>query len=337
MKKAIVLAAFVALAPFFAFAQDDIAEQEELLEQKKSPHAFSLFTDFAYYPYSGPVAGNGERFAPISGAFDGVQLGVTGVYNYTIPLPGSKPLTKDNYLKVGGEFQISPATLMPSITASYSPIAFLVFNTRFTTGTGWEVLGSQGLASYNAAKGEYENLTPFKHWFYEFSLGGTFQFDAAALWPGDWHHIVFMASYEFRYNGMSGMANGDPWCWAADYHRVNGPYYFVYMLLGYQMPKLKVKMAGVQAEFKGCYSDGQFDSHYKAFDGDFLNVSLSPFVVVELGKNDNLFILLYFDRRRGFDSKQGKVNGRDQSFLEMNCSGGEWYFRRIALRYIHSF
>jgi len=337
MKKAIVLAAFVALAPFFAFAQDDIAEQEELLEQKKSPHAFSLFTDFAYYPYCGPVAGNGERFAPITGPSDGVLFGVTGVYNYTIPLPGSNPLTKDNCLKLGGEFQISPATLMPSITASYSPIAFLVFNTRFTTGTGWEVLGSQGLASYNAANGKYENLTPFKHWFYEFSLGGTFQFDAAAVWPGDWHHIVFMASYEFRYNGLSGMANGDPWCWAADYHRVNGPYYFVYMILGYQMPLKNLKMAGIQAEFKGYYSDVQFGSQYKAFDGDFLNVNLSPFVMFEFGKKDSLFLLFYFERRRGFDSEQGKINGRDQSFLEMNCSGGEWYFRRIALRYIHSF
>ena len=327
MKRTIFLAAFVALLSSFAIAQ----------EQPKSPHAFSVLTDFAYYPYCGPVAGNGERFAPITGPSDGVLFGVTGVYNYTIPLPGSNPLTKDNCLKFGGEFQISPATLMPSVTASYSPIAFLVFNTKLTAGTGWEVLGSQGLASYNAAAGKYENLTPFKHWFYEFSLGATFQFDAAAVWPGDWHHIVFMASYEFRVNGLSGMANGDPWCWAADYHRVNGPYYFVYMLLGYQMPLKNLKMAGIQAEFKGYYSDAQFASQYKAFDGDFLNVNLSPFVMFEFGKKDSLFFLLYFERRRGFDSEQGKINGRDQSFLEMNCSGGEWYFRRIAIRYVHNF
>ena len=338
MKKIITVAA-LALLSCLAFAQES-AEQDEiadqLLEKNKSPHNFYIFADLAYNPYSGMVAGNGERFAPITGAYDGLQFGVTACYDYTIPLPGSKPLTKDNCLKFGGSFQISPATIKPRVFASYSPIAFLVFNTGFIAGTGWNFLGSQGLASYNPLKGEYDDLTPFKDWFCDFSVGATFQFDAAALWPGDWHHIVLMATYEFHLSGLSGQANGHPWCWATDCHMVNGPNYYANIILGYQMPQ-KLSMAGVQAELKGYYSDGQFDSIYKAFDGSFCNVDLSPFVVLSLTKKDTLFILFTIERRRGFDSSKGYVNGREQNPLEMRCSGGEWYFKRIAFRYIHNF
>lgn len=338
MKRTIMAAAF-ALLSCLAFAQepteqDEIAEQ--LLEKNNSPHNFYIFADLAYLPYSGMVSGSGERFAPITGAYDSMQFGVTACYDYTIPLPGSKPLTKDNCLKFGGDIQISPATIKPRVFARYSPIAFLVFNTGFLAGTGWNFLGSQGLASYNPAKGEYDDLTPFKNWFCDFSVGATFQFDAAALWPGDWHHIVFMATYEFHLSGLTGQANGHPWCWATDYNMVNGPNYYANVILGYQMPK-KISMVGLQAEFKGYYSDSQFDSVYKAFEGSFCNVDLSPFAVFSLTKKDTLFVLFTIERRKGFDTKRGFINGRDQNVLEMRCSGGEWYFKRIALRYIHNF
>lgn len=329
MKKAIVFAALI-------FTAAVVFAQEAIVEEKESRHGFSLLTDFAYYPYSAMVPAQGERFAPISGAFDSVQLGVTASYNYMIPLPGSNFLTKDNNLKLGAEFQISPATIKPRVFASWTPVAFFVLNAGFTAGTGWSVLGSQGLASYNTFSGKYDNLTPFANWYGEFSIGGTFQFDAAALWPGDWHHIVFLASYDFRLSGLTGQENGHPWCWAAEYAKVNGPWYYASIILGYQMP-LKLSMAGLQAEFSGYFSDSQFSAKYKDFNGDFCNMLLSPFVVVSLTKNDNLFVLLTFERRRGFDSSKGYVNGREQNPLEMRSSGGEWYFKRIAIRYIHNF
>lgn len=325
MKKAIVFAALF-FSAVFLFAQEEI----------KSPHRFSLFTDFAYYPYSDMVAGHGERFAPITGPSDGVLFGVTASYDYTIPLPGSNFLTKDNNLKLGAECQVSPATFKPRIFASWTPVAFFVLNAGFTAGTGWPCLGSQGLAAYNTASGKYDDLTPFANWYGEFSVGGTFQFDVAALWPGDWHHIVFLASYDFHIGGLSGQRNGHPWCWEANYAKVNGPWYYSNIILGYQMP-LKLSMVGFQAEFSGYYSDSQFDSKYKDFDGNFCNMMLSPLLMFSFTKKDMLYVLFTFERRRGFDSKQGTYAGREQNPLEMRCSGGEWYFKRIALRYIHNF
>lgn len=324
----------------FVFSQETMDEDERILEERlderKSPHRFSIFTDFAYYPYSDMVAGNGERFAPITGPYDSLQFGVTASYDYTIPLPGSNFLTKGNKLKLGAECQISPATFKPRIFASWTPVAFFVVNAGLTAGTGWPFLGAQGLATYNASSGEYDNLTPFANWYGEFSIGGTLQFDAEAVWPGDWHHIVFMASYDFRLSGLTGQEKGHPWCWASDYAKVNGPWYYANVILGYQMP-LKLSMVGFQAEFTGYFSDSQFDSKYRAFDGNFCNMTLSPLFMVSFTKKDMLLVLFTFERRRGFDSKKGTYNGRDQNVLEMRSSGGEWYFKRIAFRYIHNF
>ncbi len=339
MKKIAVFALFT-LAFGLAFAQENISESDAAIEEKNaqsaSPHNFTIFADFAYYPKSGAVAGNGDRFAPMTGPYNGLEAGVTGHYDYTIPLPGSNFLTKDNNIKLGAEFQISPATLKPRIFMSWTPAAFLVFDGGMTFGTGWNFMGAQGLASYNPVSGEYDDLTPLKNSFYEFDLGATFQFDAAALWPGDWHHIVFMSTYRFRYSGMTNQADGHPWCWAADYHRVNGPNYYVNMVLGYQMP-LKLALAGLQLELDGCYFDKQFAERYRAFDGNFCRINISPMLVFSMTKKDTLFVLFYFERRRGFDADRGYVNGREQSWLEMNCSGGEWYFKRLAFRYIHKF
>lgn len=329
MKKTIALA-------FFALGLSLLFAEEEKSNDTKSPHAFSIISDFAYYPKSDAVAAGGERFAPMTSPYKSLEAGVTGHYDYTLPIPGKSALTQGNNVKLGAEFQISPATLKPRLFMSFSPAAFLVFDGGITFGTGWNFMGAQGLASYNPATGEYDDVSPFKNCFYEFDLGAAFQFDAAALWPGDWHHIVFMSTYRFRYSGMTGQADGHPWCWAADYNRVNGPNYYVNMILGYQMP-LRLAMAGVQAEFDGYYSDRQFDEKYRAFDGDFCRINISPLVVFSLSKKDTLFVLFYFERRRGFDSEKGYVNGREQNYLEMNCSGGEWYFKRIALRYIHNF
>ena len=123
---------------------------------------------------------------------------------------------------------------------------------------------------------------------------------------------------------------------AADYHKVNGPNYYVNMILGYQMP-LKLSLFGLQAEFDGFYSDSQFAPQFRSIDGDFCRINLTPLVVFSLSKKDTLFVLFYFERRRGFDTDRGVVNGRDQSDFEMRCSGGEWYFKRLAFRYIHKF
>lgn len=342
MKKTIfIFFALLAFVSAFAFSQDDDSKSEMQLVQdsgpKKSNGSFSLTVEAAYYPDSAPLAGNGERFAPISGIYSGAQFGVTAAYDYVFPIPGSSALTKDNNLAFGADFQISPGTLKPHIYARYSPIAFLVFGAGAKAGTGWEFLGTQCLASFNRASGKFDNLVPFKNFFYEFDLSATFQFDAAALWPGDWHHIVFMATYDFRLSGVSSQADCHPWVWEGDFPKVNGANYYANAILGWQLPFERVSLVGLQAEFEGFYNHDQIAAPYRNFDIDFCRVNISPLVVFSLTKKDALFALLYFERRRGFDSKKGYVNGREQNELEMNCSGGEWYFRRLALRYVHKF
>lgn len=343
MKISIALALLLALTFSFAFAQDNGLTEEleaqaiESKESENSPHSFSLIAEAALYPSSERLAGEGERFAPINGPYDSGQLGLTALYEYTIPIPGSAALTQGNTVVLGADFQISPGTIKPHIFLRYSPIAFLLFGAGAKFGTGWEFMGAQCLASYNQASGKFDNITPFKNWFYEFDISAVFQFDAAAVWPGDWHHIVFMAGYELRLSGMTGQADGHPWVWAADFPKVNGLNYYANAILGWQLPLKHLSLVGCQAEFEGFYDDGQIDSAYRNFDIDFCRINIAPLVVFSFTKKDTLFALVYFERRRGYDSGKGYVNGREQSELEMNCSGGEWYFRRLALRYIHKF
>ena len=335
MKKTLSLAsAILALAVFGLFAQeqDKAAESSE----KKSPHSFSLITEFAYHPEFGHTGGSGERLAWLKGPYDGAEFGVTAAYEYTIPIPGKSDLTKGNFAKLGADCQISPATFKPHFFVSYSPIAFLDFHAGAKFGTGWEFLGAQGLASYNRADGKFDNLTPFKNWFYEFELGGVFQFDAAALWPGDWHHIVFLAGYNFRWSGVTNQADGHPWVWEADFPKVNGANYYSNIILGYQMPA-KFSMVGIMAEFEGFYDSNQIAEPYRAFDIDFCRINISPLVVFNITKNDTIFGVLYFERRRGFESAKEWAGGRELNDVERRCTGGEWHFRRVAIRYIHKF
>ena len=117
------------------FAAGIFFAQEENGAEEKSRHNFTVFTDFAYYPKSAGVAADGERFAPLTGPYNGLQAGVTGCYDYTLPIPGSNALTKDNNIKLGAEFQISPATLKPRVFMSWTPAAFLVFDGGITFAT----------------------------------------------------------------------------------------------------------------------------------------------------------------------------------------------------------
>lgn len=307
---------FIAILFFFIAsvlsAQNAIASENIV----KSPHSWTLTTDFAYYPKSAPVVSSKSHFAPLTGIYDGLQFRVTGNYEYTL----------NDYLKLGAELELSPASIVPHVYCTYNPLPFLVFGAGAKIGTGWEFLGNQGLASYNETSGKYDNIAAC---FYEFDISGLFQFDAAAVWPGDWHHIVFVASYDFRFSGVTGQSDGHPWCWQAIEAKVNGPNYYAFAILGYQMPKL-VSMIGVQAEFFGYYADSQFDKIYNAFNGSFCEVCINPMVQFTFSKKDSLITMLYFKTRRGFDSDSGNE-------LTRNCTGSEWFFQRIAFRYIHKF
>ena len=98
----------------------------------------------------------------------------------------------------------------------------------------------------------YKNLTPFNHYFLSAYLGATFQFDVAALWPGDWHHIVFLVDWKNEYTALTGVEKGEIWKWQNSGNRANGWTYTTNFVLGYQMP-IVLSLVGLNAEITGHY------------------------------------------------------------------------------------
>lgn len=314
-----------------SFLMPLFAQEENSAES--SPWSFSITTDFAYYPHVSPLVSDSTHFAPTDGIYSGLEGRVTGHAYYKIPTPiGISPLTAGDNLTLEGFLEVSPVSVKPGINISFTPIAFLVFNAGAEAGTGWNLLGIEGMGEWDAASdSHYSSITPFSAWYYHLWMQGTFQFDTGAIIPGDWTHIVMLASYKAEYIGLSGQNNQDLWCWQGSSNQVNGWKYYSNAILAYQMP-LFIKRAGIMAEFQGYYSDDayEFGSNY---DGNFMQIDLSPLAQFQLSEHDELSLLINFSSRRGYSSEYG--SSYEETFLTKISR--EWYFKRIALSWTHNF
>jgi hypothetical protein len=326
MKQYAVLSLFIALLLSGSiFAQDT----------KKSPLELSATTDFAWYPASEYHSGS-THYAPVTGLYDGIQVRTTLNASYRIPvsvsfLPQTNMLFAENNITFTGGLELSPVSLMPELSVSFTPVAFLVFSAGTMAGTGWDVLGIQGIAGYNTASHEYDNLTPFKSWYLCGWANGTFMFDTAALWPGNWHHIVMVASYDVEYKTLTGTGS-TVWDWQTTKSCADGWQYDQYYLLGYQMPGV-ISLAGVSVELYGHYNAGDYGELADTFCGNFMSVEICPLMQLTLSKNDTVFAMLNFKARRSF--KENHTSEDEEPLLTYD--GSEWYLQRIALRWKHTF
>ena len=117
-----VLAAF--LFTGFVFAQEE------------SPWKFTIVTDFAYYPKSDFISG-GNHFAPLTGAYSGLEGRVTANAKYTIPTPlGDHWLLNSATLDLTGKFELSPVSIKPAFDITWTPLPFIVFSAGAQVGTG---------------------------------------------------------------------------------------------------------------------------------------------------------------------------------------------------------
>jgi hypothetical protein len=293
----------------------------------------NVVTDFAYYPKSAYVTGD-LHFAPITGPFSGVEGRVTGNIQYKIPTPfGDNPLVSGNSFRIGGFLEFSPVSLASGFSFSFSPIAFLDFSAGASMGTGWDFIGLHGMATYNPVSKEYDVITPFTAYRYDLWAQGLFQFDLAALVPGEWNHVVTVASFKIQNIGLTkGSADGNPWMYQTIGEQVNGLKYYSSIILGYQMPLL-LQTIGVQTEFEGYFDSDNYNEAYSAMKGDFCKISISPVAILEFSPTDSLIIQPSFSSRRSFSETQSIA----AQGLLLTYAGREWFFNRLALRYTHKF
>ena len=190
------------------------AEETPALEkanQEKSPWEFSLTASGAYYPEAEHKTGS-SHFSGVNGIYDGAKAVVEFDVAYTLPfLRGNDEFTKENHIVFNTGLEVTPVSVAPVASITVSPIAFLEFAIGGTVGTGWSIGDLfQGMAKYEAAKPEYKNLTPFAHWLLYGWASACLMFDLAAVWDGDWHHVVATATYKAGYKKMTG-TNADIW------------------------------------------------------------------------------------------------------------------------------
>ncbi|MCR4712870.1 MAG: hypothetical protein K5751_00655 [Treponemataceae bacterium] len=296
--------------------------------------SMDLVTDFTIWPQNLPIYGEmSDHFAPITAIYQEVELRSIFSYYYTIPVPfGTNPLVSGNNVRLVGSVELTPVSLALEPYVEFTPVAFLVFSSGLKIGTGWQFIGINGLASYDDAIGKYVPATPFGDWYFRVWMQGLFQFDLAAVLPGDWNHVVTQSSYRVMYTNSTSAESKELWGWQGSGELVDGWEFYSSIVLGYQMP-LVIQMAGIQFEFSGYYDPDGIKPEYRAFKNDFTTVQINPLAIFQFNEHHSLTLMLNFCTRRAFD----RAPGENETKVNLNYTSAEWIFRRIAFRYTYNF
>ena len=301
-------------------------------------NAFNFYsvTDFGYYPKSDVVSG-GTHFAPLAGPYDGVELQETLKAVYTIPTPGNNFLTEGNRIALEGALSITPISLTPKLSLSYTPVAFLNLSAGAEIGTGWEFLGIKSMSCYDPEEAEYKQQDAFGTYFYKLWACPTIMFDLAAVWPGEWHHVVAVASWEFNYSALAGADDDDDiFQWQTTPGKKAGAGLSQNYILGYQMP-YKLNLVGLKFNVDG-YINSNIDNQYRKYKIDYKTYSLAGVFSIQFTEKDSLFGLIEFRTKRSYEEfSKYHDSGKKEYEPLMDYSGHEWYFQRIGFSYTHKF
>lgn len=221
-------------------------------------------------------------------------------WNHTVTIPflrASGPLFSGNNLRLKTMAEVAPVSLNAKLDVAFTPIAFLQFYGQAGIGSGWNLPIATGLALNTEETADAPEGEPFEGavWFGRF--GGTFQFDMAALLPGDWNHVVVQVSQGMRYRANTAAAPGEAWYWENNAgESLNGWTYQATYVLGYQMPVM-VNLIALLAECD--------INLYKSPGGDLWGESeaywvFGPVVNAQPLKNLSLALIAQARTRRNF-------------------------------------
>jgi hypothetical protein len=184
-----------------------------------------------------------------------LKLGITRHLVFPF-LAGSTPFTEGNNLDLALSAEISPISLNGITELTWTPIAFAQIITGARFGSGWNVglfggdlygIGiNRAVSAGNPSK--THSGSAFDGLLWKVQGGAALQFDLAALYPGDWHHVVARTYHEINYKGYTAAAPGQSWYFENDDgENVNGLNYYGNLLIAYQMPII-LNTAGFLAE-----------------------------------------------------------------------------------------
>ncbi|HRX17302.1 MAG TPA: hypothetical protein P5123_13390, partial [Spirochaetota bacterium] len=127
--------------------------------------------------------------------------------------------------------------------------------------------------------------------------GAAFQFDLAAIVPGEWNHLIFRTYHTCFYRGLTSADNEQSWMFENDEgENRNGYNYYGNYLIGYQMP-LKFSFVGVLFEEELRLYETENGSNW----GDDLSRwTISPLAVFDFTDKISATCLVQFRTERNF-------------------------------------
>lgn len=330
------------------------------LSAEEVEHSTSIGVDLAYYFPNQSGYGVEGGFLPITystvgqdtdstrslgSTWGGAEFQAKLNHSITVPfLQGENALVSGNNVKFKFNISAAPVAVYSTISAVLTPIAFLNMELGGTVGTGWSGLGFTGIG--NNVDGEIDT-SAFPGVVAEFFTSGTFQFDLAAIVPGDWTHIVTQINGQIKYSMFSTeeAIAGEPWCWLADSgDNLNGWTFNGTYFLGYQMP-LTINLVGFLVTTTQMIGNNSEASSLAGPDGniltlddngwgsDFVEIDFGPVVNFEFNEHHSLTLLIqlktgidYSDDTIFFTYYQDRV--AEDTYVKLN---------RIACSYTYSF
>jgi hypothetical protein len=214
---------------------------------KKLALFFFCFAVFSFLSFSEESAEGITSDRVINVTFSSLPEAKLGfVQGFTFPvLRGGSFLTADNNLRTTLTAEVSPISVDGIVEGILTPVAFFQAAAGLKVGSGWN-LGLFGSDIYGIGinRGRTDKTAEtagaaFDGIQWKAHFGGALQFDLAAVFPGDWNHIVFRSYHEINYRGYSAASKDDSWFLENDDgENRNGFSYYGNILAGYQMPVL---------------------------------------------------------------------------------------------------
>ena len=286
---------------------------------------------------AGMVDASSELILQIS-TLPEAKLGFTQKYSFPF-LQGDNPLTEGNNINFALSAEISPISLNGIATAVWTPIAFLEFTAGGRIGTGWnmELFGGEiyGIGinrpDNNGNTGIDGNA--FDGVLWNAKAGGAFQFDFAALFPGDWNHVVVRTYHEINYAGYTRAKTGESWYFENDDgENVNGFNYYGNYLIGYQMP-IFLNMAALLAEADLYLYDTPNRSQWG---DDLVRWTFSGILNFAVMERLGITLITQFITQRNFEEKDWQeLYYRDRTINGPNPLSLKFY--RVAVVLTHKF
>jgi hypothetical protein len=266
------------------------------------------------------------------------KLGFTQHFKFPF-LQGESPLTEDNNIDLALTAEISPISLNGIVEAVWTPIAFFQLAAGSRIGSGWniELFGSEiyGIGINQSGNNDNTEIngSAFDGLLWKAQLGGAIQFDLAAIFPGDWNHVVMRSYHEINYKGYTRAKVNEAWYFEADDgENCNGFNYYGNFLIGYQMPVF-LNLIAILTEMDLYLYD---TPGRESWGDNLIRLTFSAILGFEITERFSIALLTQFRTRRNFlESHWEDLYYRNRTVDTSNPQYLEFY--RVAAALIYKF